>query len=105
MPKVPKLSLYKQHVQRWKSCTACKLCETRKKVVMYRGDVPCDILFIGEAPGPSEDVIGQPFIGPAGHLLDRIIDKAIQPYRKVNPNISFRKVFTNLVCFIPKAEE
>jgi DNA polymerase len=42
--------------------------------------VPCDVLFIGEAPGESEDAIGIPFIGPAGHLLGRIIDEALQHF-------------------------
>jgi DNA polymerase len=32
--------------------------------------MPCDVLFIGEAPGKSEDVVGEPFVGRAGKLLD-----------------------------------
>jgi DNA polymerase len=42
-----------------------------------RGTVPCDVLFVGEAPGPSENVIGQPFVGPAGNLLDKIVKRAL----------------------------
>lgn len=98
MPATPKVSPYKRHVLKWQNCTACHLCESRKKVVLYRGDLPCDMLFIGEAPGPSEDVIGQPFIGPAGRLLDGIIVEAVR-------GVPIRKGFTNLVCCIPKSEE
>lgn len=64
---------------------------------MARGDIPCDILIVGEAPGPSEDSIGSPFVGPAGRLLNKILLTAI-------PNQSWRIAFTNLVCCIPKDE-
>lgn len=65
--------------------------------MLARGDIPCDILFIGEAPGPSEDVIGVPFVGPAGKLLDQIIVQGVG-------NPSWRIAFTNLVCCIPLNE-
>jgi DNA polymerase len=45
--------------------------------VLARGTVPADIVFIGEAPGPSEDSLGKPFIGPAGRVLDQIISQAL----------------------------
>ena len=38
-----------------------------------RGSIPFNVLFVGEAPGESEDVLGFPFVGPAGKLLDHII--------------------------------
>lgn len=41
---------------------------------------PADVLFIGEAPGPSEDTVGKPFVGPAGDLFDDILeDSGIEP--------------------------
>lgn len=64
---------FQMHLEKWRACRRCSLFRTRKRVVLARGTVPCDVLFVGEAPGVSEDVIGQPFVGPAGHLLDRII--------------------------------
>lgn len=67
---------YRQHKEEWVDCELCELCETRRKVVLYRGTIPCDVLFIGEAPGPSEDKVGSPFKGPAGHLLDQMIENA-----------------------------
>lgn len=42
---------YRDHRAKWNNCTACSLCERRRHVVLYRGDLPCDVLFIGEAPG------------------------------------------------------
>lgn len=65
---------------------------------MARGTVPADVLFIGEAPGASEDVIGKPFIGPAGILLDRII-------QETGLDIDVTLAFTNLIACIPKGED
>ena len=75
MPPIPKPadSPFTRHKNKWKDCVLCSLCETRSKVVFARGKIPCDILFIGEAPGASEDVVGRPFVGPAGNLLDQMI--------------------------------
>lgn len=52
------------------SCNACALHKTRHTIVNGRGNIPADILFIGEAPGHSEDLLGKAFIGPSGVLLD-----------------------------------
>jgi len=86
---------YKQHKKKWIDCKKCVLCEKRNRVVLARGCLPCDILFVGEAPGVSEDVLGRPFIGPAGKLLDSIIDSVVEIR-------GARTAFTNLVCCIPK---
>lgn len=96
---MPKISLYAAHVERWRSCTGCALHERRQRVVLYRGAIPCDVLFVGEAPGESEDVLGKPFAGPAGKILDEIIEKAA---RDVKP---LRYGFTNVVACIPKGED
>jgi len=87
-------SLYEVHKSNWINCQRCELHKTRKHVVLYRGAIPCDVLFIGEAPGESEDVLGLPFVGPAGHLLDHIIRDAL-------PN-GFTFALTNLVACIPR---
>jgi len=55
------------------SCTRCGLCEKRTKVVFGAGDRNADILFIGEGPGEQEDLKGEPFVGPAGMLLDDML--------------------------------
>jgi DNA polymerase len=55
-------------------CTLCReLAETRTKTVFGVGNPAARILFLGEAPGREEDLTGEPFVGPAGQLLDRII--------------------------------
>lgn len=66
-----------EHVAKWRDCQRCPLAKQRTNIVLARGTIPCDVLFIGEAPGVSEDALGLPFVGPAGHLLDRIIDRAL----------------------------
>lgn len=45
------LSAFALFKERWKECTACHLSEGRTKVVLSRGTYPCELLFIGEAPG------------------------------------------------------
>ncbi len=52
------------------SCTRCGLCETRHNVVFGVGERTADVMFIGEGPGEQEDLQGEPFVGPAGKLLD-----------------------------------
>ena len=55
------------------SCTRCGLCEKRRNVVFGVGDRDTDILFVGEGPGEQEDLKGEPFVGPAGKLLDDML--------------------------------
>ena len=55
------------------SCTKCGLCETRHNVVFGVGPETADVMFIGEGPGEQEDLKGEPFVGPAGKLLDDML--------------------------------
>ena len=55
------------------SCKACALAEHRTQVVFGVGDPHADIIFIGEAPGREEDIRGEPFVGRAGKLLDKML--------------------------------
>ncbi len=55
------------------SCTRCGLCQTRNNVVFGVGSRNADILFIGEGPGEQEDLRAEPFVGPAGRLLDDML--------------------------------
>ena len=87
-------SKYQAHRDKWGSCQRCLFCRRRNRVVLARGRVPAQLLLIGESPGASESVIGQPFVGPAGHLLDRILTVA------VDGRVDY--ALTNLVCCIPK---
>ena len=59
--------------QTCQQCTRCALCETRKNVVFGVGYRNADIMFVGEGPGEQEDLKGEPFVGPAGKLLDDML--------------------------------
>ena len=54
-------------------CTRCGLCEGRKHTVPGVGDRHARWLFVGEGPGRQEDLQGEPFVGPAGKLLDNML--------------------------------
>ena len=54
-------------------CTRCGLCETRHNVVFGIGNESADVMFVGEGPGEQEDLKGEPFVGPAGKLLDDML--------------------------------
>ncbi len=54
-------------------CQACGLCERRRNTVFGVGDRQADWLIVGEAPGEQEDLQGEPFVGPAGKLLDNML--------------------------------
>ena len=55
-------------------CTRCKLHSTRRKIVFGVGAEDTPLMFVGEAPGEQEDKRGEPFVGPAGELLDKMIE-------------------------------
>jgi DNA polymerase len=64
---------WRQLQQTVAACRACTLCQERRQAVLGVGDVAADWLFIGEAPGAEEDARGEPFVGPAGKLLDAML--------------------------------
>ncbi|MFH2037633.1 MAG: uracil-DNA glycosylase [Candidatus Zixiibacteriota bacterium] len=55
------------------NCMKCELGKTRTKFVYGVGNPNADVLFIGEAPGRDEDLKGEPFVGRAGQLLEKIL--------------------------------
>ena len=55
------------------SCTKCELCKTRNNSVPGKGNHNSRIIFIGEAPGRSEDKAGEPFVGAAGNILSELL--------------------------------
>jgi DNA polymerase len=54
-------------------CTRCKLHPTRKTIVFGVGNPGAELMFVGEGPGANEDTQGEPFVGDAGQLLNRMI--------------------------------
>lgn len=54
-------------------CTRCSLGTCATQVVFGEGPETADLMIVGEQPGDQEDLVGRPFVGPAGHVLDRAI--------------------------------
>lgn len=54
-------------------CEKCELCRTRHNVVVGVGSENAEVMFIGEGPGENEDLQGEPFVGRAGKLLDKML--------------------------------
>ena len=64
---------YESLVTQIKICVQCDLSKTRKQAVPGEGSLNSKIMFIGEAPGASEDAEGKPFVGPAGKVLNKML--------------------------------
>lgn len=79
---------------RWQNCRLCRLAEFAYEHVIGAGVAPCDVLFVGEAPGKTEDIIGLPFVGRSGKVLDHWIDVA-----KMQKRFTF--AITNLLACRP----
>ena len=68
-------------MERWETlkaecagCDRCELGKTRTNLVFGVGNESADVMFIGEGPGEQEDLQGFPFVGPAGKLLDDMME-------------------------------
>jgi DNA polymerase len=59
-----------------RGCPLCKLSRSRKNAVPGEGNLSAKIMFIGEAPGKTEDEKGRPFVGAAGRVLDQVLTQA-----------------------------
>ena len=67
-----KISL-EEFCQQIKNCAKCHLHKSRTNFVFGVGNENADIVFVGEAPGREEDLKGEPFVGEAGKLLNKIL--------------------------------
>jgi DNA polymerase len=68
----PKVRLA-QLVEEAQACRRCSLGSARTQAVVSRGSITPKVMFVGEAPGVDDDRQGEPFVGKAGQLLDRMI--------------------------------
>jgi DNA polymerase len=97
---------YEDHVSNYENHACCDICPKRHKTCLVRGDIPADVLFIGEAPGDSEDVLGLPFVGPAGDLLSELIiqahQKCFDDFGEYNDAPWPRCAFGNLLACVPR---
>ena len=59
-----------------RGCRACALWEHATQTVFGEGPERAGIMLIGEQPGDAEDLAGEPFVGPAGRILDQVLDEA-----------------------------
>lgn len=66
-------------------CRGCDLHEHATQAVVGVGPRDADLMLVGEQPGDQEDLAGEPFVGPAGKLLDRALDAA-----GLDPDLVFR---------------
>ena len=92
---------WKEHCDRWSVCTDCDLHQRTSSHVLLRGHIPCDYLFIGEAPGETEDILGYPFVGRSGKKLDDIITRV----QKMLGATTFVFGATNTVACTPWTEK
>jgi DNA polymerase len=73
VPSRPTLPKLREAVQ---TCTACELYRGATQAVLGEGPAKARAMLVGEQPGDREDIEGQPFVGPAGALLDRALREA-----------------------------
>lgn len=64
-------------------CRGCELYRRATQAVMGEGDPRARAMFVGEQPGDEEDAAGRPFVGPAGRLLDRMLEAAGVPRAEI----------------------
>ncbi len=67
-----------QHERAWAGCQLCPIGCLACSKALGRGAIPCDYVLCGEGPGKGEDIVGKPFVGRAGALLDEALTQARQ---------------------------
>jgi uracil-DNA glycosylase family protein len=73
LPKHPTIGTLREAIQ---TCRGCPLYEDATQAVMGDGPVDAAVVVVGEQPGDQEDRAGEPFVGPAGRLLDKALASA-----------------------------
>ena len=75
-PFVPKTTSVRSLSAAAHQCRGCELYKTATQVVFGAGPAKARVMFVGEQPGDQEDRQGEPFVGPAGALLDKALEEA-----------------------------
>lgn len=73
---VPPRASLPQLLEASKACRGCELYCNATQTVFGEGPAHAAVMFVGEQPGDQEDRAGRPFVGPAGHLLDQVMQQA-----------------------------
>ena len=90
----PHRNSWNDHQSQWGHCSRCPIGDSCRNHVLGRGKLPCEVLLIGEAPGPAEDTLGEPFVGRSGKLLNTLLAEVARNFRP------FSYFITNtLACF------
>jgi len=76
LPPTPMAAVLTRAAQEAEGCRRCPLWQPATQTVFGEGPPDAPIMFIGEQPGDQEDIIGRPFVGPAGQLLDQALEEA-----------------------------
>lgn len=84
-------------VKAWSNCKLCRLMHVKKTPVVCSGSLKPKLAVIGEAPGPQEDEVGVPFVGPTGTLLRTSLSRA-----GGGVNVDENVFFVNALTCIPK---
>ncbi|MEQ1564426.1 MAG: uracil-DNA glycosylase [Myxococcota bacterium] len=74
LPKAAQLERVREELG---DCRRCNLCRERRNLVFGVGTAEADLVVIGEAPGYHEDEQGEPFVGPAGQMLDKMLENVL----------------------------
>ncbi len=82
-------------------CSACSLCQSRRQTVFGVGHPSAHWMIVGEAPGEQEDLKGEPFVGPAGQLLDNML-RALNLTRDEAPPQQQVYIANTLKCRPPR---
>src|SRR4051812_15197818 len=82
-PFVPKTTSVRTLTAAAHTCRGCDLYKTATQVVFGAGPRGAHVMFVGEQPGDQEDRQGEPFVGPAGAMLDKALEDAGLPRRDV----------------------
>lgn len=84
------------------ACRACGLCESRTQTVFGVGHPQADWMVVGEAPGEQEDLKGEPFVGPAGQLLDAMLHALGLSREETGPAAERVYIANTLKCRPPR---
>lgn len=74
IPKAQQLATVREELG---DCRRCTLCKERRNIVFGVGDPDADLVVVGEAPGYHEDQQAEPFVGPAGQMLDKMLENVL----------------------------
>lgn len=84
------------------ACRACGLCESRTQTVFGVGHTEAEWMIVGEAPGEQEDLKGEPFVGPAGQLLDAMLSALSLSREAAGPAAERVYIANTLKCRPPR---